>query len=147
MASRTFPASPDSIPAARRYVAEALAQVPPSFCQTAALLVSELVTNAVRHAGGSDFVVEIQTFPAEGRLWVGVTDTETGLPVLRRPSVTAENGRGVQLISILADRWGARRRRYSTEKTVWFELSYPSHLDPVDRSEKPARDAEVQPHP
>jgi len=124
MASRTFPASPDSIPAARRYVGEALTQVPASFCETAALLVSELATNAVRHAGGHDFAVEVQTFPDEERLWIGVTDTDTGLPVLRTPPVTAENGRGLQLISILADRWGARRRRYTTEKTVWFELSY-----------------------
>jgi two-component sensor histidine kinase len=124
MATRTFTASPESIPAARRYVDEALTQVPASSCRTASLLVSELATNAVRHAGGYDFVVEVQTFPDEGRLWVGVTDTDLGLPVLRAPSVTAESGRGVQLISILADRWGARRRRHTTEKTVWFELSY-----------------------
>jgi two-component sensor histidine kinase len=126
MGARTFAASPASIPAARRYVGEALTQVPAGCCQTASLLVSELATNAVRHAGGYDFVVEVQTFPDEGRLWVGVTDTDIGLPVLRAPSVTSESGRGVQLISILADRWGARRRRQTTEKTVWFELDYGS---------------------
>lgn len=124
MPSRTFPAWPDSIPAARRYVSEALDNVPAGPCQTAALLVSELVTNVVRHAGGHEFGVEVQEFPDEGRLWIGVTDTDTGLPVLRTPPVTAENGRGMQLVSTLADRWGARRRRHATEKTVWFELSY-----------------------
>jgi len=124
MSSRTFPAWPDSIPAARRYVSDLLGEVEPALCQTAALLVSELVTNAVRHAGGRDVVVEVREFPEEQRLWVGVTDTDAGLPVLRTPDVTAEHGRGIQLVSTLADRWGARRRRFSSEKTVWFELTY-----------------------
>jgi anti-sigma regulatory factor (Ser/Thr protein kinase) len=126
MPTRTFSAWPDSIPAARRYVSESLDQVPAGLCQTAALLVSELATNAVRHGGGHQFAVEVEAFPDEGRLWIGVTDTATGFPVLRTPPVTAENGRGLQLVSTLADRWGARRRRYTTEKTVWFELLYPA---------------------
>ena len=102
----------------------------PERTEDATLLVSELVTNAVRHAGGDELVVEVRQFPAERRLWVGVTDNGAALPVLRTPDVTAEHGRGVQLVSMLADRWGAGRRRSSTEKTVWFELSYPL-ADPV----------------
>jgi two-component sensor histidine kinase len=124
MPSRTFSAWADSVPAARRFVAETLDRVPPGACQTAALLVSELATNAVRHAGGYEFVVEVQEFPLEGRVWIGVTDTNAGLPVLRSPDVTAEGGRGIQLVSTLADRWGARRRRNAADKTVWFELTY-----------------------
>lgn len=131
MPTQTFPAWPESIPAARRYVGEALGHVPVALCQTASLLVSELVTNAVRHAGGRDFVVEIQTYADEGRLWIGVTDTDAGLPVLRSPAVTSENGRGIQLVSTLADSWGARRRRHTTEKTVWFELRYAPVDSPV----------------
>jgi serine/threonine-protein kinase RsbW len=130
MPSRTFSAWADSIPEARRFVSEALDRVPAGPCQTAALLVSELATNAVRHAGGREFVVEVQEYPQEGRLWVGVTDTDAGLPVLRTPDVTAENGRGVQLVSTLADRWGARRRRNAPDKTVWFELTYRPRVDP-----------------
>ncbi|GAA3161680.1 hypothetical protein GCM10010531_11700 [Blastococcus jejuensis] len=125
MASQAFTAWPDSIPAARRYVSDALDRVPAELGQTAALLVSELATNAVRHAGGHEFVVEVQVSPDEGRVWVGVTDTDSGLPVLRNPAVTAEHGRGIRLVSTLADRWGARRRRHSPAKTVWFELDYP----------------------
>jgi anti-sigma regulatory factor (Ser/Thr protein kinase) len=124
MPSQSFPAWPESVPDARRYVGEVLERLPVAPCETAALLVSELATNAVRHAGATDFVVEVQTFPDEGRVWVGVTDTEPGLPVLRPPSVTAEHGRGMRLVASLADRWGARRRRRSPEKTVWFELRY-----------------------
>jgi two-component sensor histidine kinase len=125
MPSRTFPAWPESVPDARRYVGESLDGVPVTPCQTAGLLVSELAGNAVRHAGVREFVVEVQTFPQEGRLWIGVTDTDAGLPVLRAPSVTDEHGRGMQLVARLSDRWGARRRRQTTEKTVWFELRYP----------------------
>jgi anti-sigma regulatory factor (Ser/Thr protein kinase) len=121
---RAFPLWPESIPAARQYVSDLLGEVRADLCQTAALLVSELATNAVRHAGGRDFVVEVREFPDERRLWVGVTDSEAALPVLRTPDVTAEHGRGIQLVSTLADRWGAGRRRSSTEKTVWFELDY-----------------------
>jgi anti-sigma regulatory factor (Ser/Thr protein kinase) len=126
MPSRSFPVWPESIPLARDYVSTLLGSSHPSLCQTAALLVSELVTNAVRHAGGQFFAVEVRQFPDERRLWVGVTDAGSTLPVLRTPDVTTENGRGIQLVSTLADRWGAGRRRSSPEKTVWFELDYPS---------------------
>jgi two-component sensor histidine kinase len=125
MSSRAFPTWPESIPAARQYVSDVLGAVRADLCQTAALLVSELATNAVRHGGGLEFVVEIREYPEERRLWVGVTDSASSLPVLRTPGVTSERGRGIQLVSTLADRWGAGRRRSSTEKTVWFELSYP----------------------
>jgi two-component sensor histidine kinase len=125
MSSRAFPAWPESIPLARDYVSNLLGGIHPTLCQTAALLVSELATNAVRHAGGQEFAVEVRQFPDERRLWVGVTDTEAALPVLRIPDVSSESGRGIQLVSTLADRWGAGRRRSSIEKTVWFELDYP----------------------
>ena len=128
MPSQPFPAWPESVPAARHYVGEILDQFPGGLCRTAELLVSELATNAVRHAGGRDFVVEVQAFTEEGRVWIGVTDTGDGLPVMRAPSVTAEHGRGMHLVSTLADRWGARRRRDTSAKTVWFEL----HHAPVD---------------
>lgn len=122
MLRRAFPAYPASVPAARGWVSEQLDQAPPQLCQTAALLVSELVTNAVRHAGTPEFVVELEYAPADGRLWVGVTDTGRGHPIPRTPAATDEHGRGLQLVATLADRWGAHRRRSTREKTVWFEL-------------------------
>jgi anti-sigma regulatory factor (Ser/Thr protein kinase) len=97
--------------------------VPPQLCQTAALLVSELATNAVRHSGAGEFVVEIEFRTDEGLVWVGVTDDGPGFPTPRTPPVTAEHGRGLQLVGTLADRWGARRRRDTARKTVWFELN------------------------
>lgn len=124
MVTRSFPAWPDSVPAARGYVTDLLDQVPPQVCQTAALLVSELVSNVVRHSGAHSFEIEVHVHASEGLLSVGVTDTGTGDPVVRRPPVTAEHGRGLQLVDTLSDRWGARYRREPHAKTLWFELTY-----------------------
>jgi anti-sigma regulatory factor (Ser/Thr protein kinase) len=124
MARQTFSADPGSVPAARRYVTDLLGQAPAQLCQTAALLVSELATNVVRHADTRQFVVEVEFTPGD-RLRVGVTDTGHGSPVPQTPAVTAEHGRGLQLVATLADRWGAHRRRSTHEKTVWFELLVP----------------------
>jgi anti-sigma regulatory factor (Ser/Thr protein kinase) len=131
MPSQRFPAWARSVPDARRYVTdlldgELLGRVPVQLCQTAALLVSELATNAVRHAGVGTYTVAVEFFPADGRLWIGVTDTGDGQPVRRTPSLTAEHGRGLQLVGLLSDRWGAHRRRETNEKTVWFELHAPA---------------------
>jgi anti-sigma regulatory factor (Ser/Thr protein kinase) len=124
MPRRTFPADPDAVPAARRYVTDLLDRAPVDLCQTAALLVSELATNVVRHADTAQFVVEVE-FTAGERLWVGVTDNGSGSPVPQNPAVTAEHGRGLRLVAVFADRWGAQRRRSTREKTVWFELLAP----------------------
>ena len=129
MASQSFPAWPTSVPGARSYVTGLLERVPPGICETAGLLVSELATNVVRHTDASSFVVDVEDLSGDGVLRVGVTDTGTDLPVLRSPGPTAERGRGIQLVSVLADRWGARRARGGTEKTVWFELRY--RLEPA----------------
>ncbi|MGY1728346.1 ATP-binding protein [Geodermatophilus sp. SYSU D01062] len=121
MARRTFPAVAASVPAARRFATEAVAHLPGQLGQTVAVLVSELATNAVRHAGGSPFAVDVDA--ADGRLWVGITDTGTGQPIPRSPAITDEHGRGLHLVAALADRWGAHRRRDTGAKTVWFELT------------------------
>jgi anti-sigma regulatory factor (Ser/Thr protein kinase) len=121
--ARAFAPYPGSVPAARDYVVAMLDHLPADRQETAALLTSELATNAVRHGGGQDFEVSVQYLPGEDRLWVGVTDTGAGNPLVRRPPVTAEHGRGLQLVGLFADRWGVRRRRGDHAKTVWFELS------------------------
>jgi two-component sensor histidine kinase len=123
MPSRSFPGWAQSVPAARAYITESLRDQPPNLCETAALLVSELATNAIRHAGGEGFEVSVQHPPAGGRLWIGVTDTGQGRPTRREPAVTDPSGRGLQLVGTLAERWGVRRNRDDDAKTVWFELA------------------------
>ena len=94
MPSRSFPAYAPSVPDVRRYVTEALGDLPADMREIAGLLVSELATNAVRHAGGQ-FGVQVQYTPESGLVWIGVTDTGPGDPVLQTPPVTAERGRGL----------------------------------------------------
>lgn len=121
--SRVFPPWPTSVAEARNYVSGALGHVPTPLCETAALLVSELATNAVRHGTG-DFEVSVRDLP-EGGVWVGVSDAGRAYPVLRSPAITDEHGRGLRLVGSLSDRWGVRRRRGESAKTVWFELGGP----------------------
>lgn len=83
---------------------------------TAALLVSELATNAVRHAK-SPFTVAMHHY--SGTLDVEVADEDPALPELRVPDV--EGGRGLRIVDALADEWGIRPR--DTGKCVYFRLA------------------------
>jgi GAF domain-containing protein/anti-sigma regulatory factor (Ser/Thr protein kinase) len=83
------------------------------------LIVSELVTNAVRHAGGP---VGLR-ITRDDRLICEVSDPSQSQPHPRRARLSDEGGRGLFLIAQLADRWGSR---YTPRgKTVWTEQSYP----------------------
>ena len=103
MPTRTFRAWADAVPAARAFVAETLANVPPQLCQTAALLVSELATNAVRHSGTHEFTVRLEHDLSGGRLWIGVSDTGPGQPVIRHPLATDERTPGKGNLGTLPD--------------------------------------------
>jgi anti-sigma regulatory factor (Ser/Thr protein kinase) len=85
-----------------------------------AVLVTEVVANAVRHAG-SDIRLDMTIRP--GWLRVEVYDGSSELPVIRHPELTSDGGRGLQLVEAIAARWGARRQIIG--KVVWFELRYP----------------------
>jgi serine phosphatase RsbU (regulator of sigma subunit)/anti-sigma regulatory factor (Ser/Thr protein kinase) len=83
------------------------------------LLVSELVTNAVRYAQGKIGLRLI----LEGGLVCEVLDDSAALPRLRHPDEDDERGRGLQVVSQIAQRWGARRSL--SGKVVWCELALP----------------------
>jgi serine phosphatase RsbU (regulator of sigma subunit)/anti-sigma regulatory factor (Ser/Thr protein kinase) len=85
----------------------------------AELLVSELVTNAVRYAQGKIGLRLI----LEGGLVCEVLDDSAALPRLRHPDEDDERGRGLQVVSQVAQRWGARRSQ--SGKVVWCELALP----------------------
>ena len=85
----------------------------------AELLASELVTNAVRYAHGAIALRLVR----EGGLVCEVLDDSAALPRLRHPGDDDERGRGLQVVSQLAQRWGARRT--PTGKVVWCELPLP----------------------
>ncbi|MEU6255522.1 SpoIIE family protein phosphatase [Streptomyces sp. NPDC047043] len=81
------------------------------------LLVSEVVTNAVRYASRPVTLRLLRT----DVLRCEVGDDVPQLPRLRQARATDEGGRGLYLVNRLARRWGATR--LSTGKVVWFELS------------------------
>jgi two-component sensor histidine kinase len=84
-----------------------------------ALLASELVTNALRHARPP---IEI-TIDCDGRgTRVTVTDGHPGRPVLRPHSEDGEGGRGLQIVDALAAAWGVQGRPGG--KAVWFFVDH-----------------------
>ncbi|MFE9421657.1 ATP-binding protein [Kitasatospora sp. NPDC006697] len=85
---------------------------------TAELLASELVTNALLHTGAGAVLDAAPT--GAGGLLVEVRDEGGGLPAPRSADADATSGRGLLLVEALADRWGVRLR--ADGKTAWFEL-------------------------
>ncbi|HEX6424736.1 MAG TPA: ATP-binding protein [Acidimicrobiales bacterium] len=84
----------------------------------AALAVSELVTNAVVHAGGP---ITLSASYVDSTLHVEVHDTERALPSVRNPPPSEKTGRGLNLVALLADRWSVTPT--AGGKTIWFEMS------------------------
>ncbi|MEU6662442.1 ATP-binding protein [Streptomyces sp. NPDC046821] len=100
----------------------------------AAHLVAELAANAVTHARlpGRDFRMSL--YVAGGALRIEVADARGDrLPETQLPPPTAESGRGLILVALLADRWGVADGPFP-RKTVWAELDLargrPEHGNP-----------------
>ncbi len=110
--------------AARRAVVARDGKLPDSVREDVLLLVTELVTNAVRHAGvGPDdsFQVELQRW--KQRVRVAVANPGTG-PALVSPrrDMSGPGGWGLVLVDRIATRWGVDKD--STRTCVWFEIEY-----------------------
>jgi anti-sigma regulatory factor (Ser/Thr protein kinase) len=84
---------------------------------TAVLLVSELVTNVVRHTGGAP---QLTVTTDDGWLRCAVRDAEPAHPAPRAFALDAEGGRGLLLVAALASAWGVED--LPAGKLVWFEL-------------------------
>ncbi|WP_078963687.1 SpoIIE family protein phosphatase/ATP-binding protein [Streptomyces durhamensis] len=92
---------------------------------TAELILSELITNAIRYGSEPIAVRLLRTVPtsgpAAGSLIFEVSDGSSTSPRLRRAKVTDEGGRGLFLVARFAERWGTRYT--STGKVIWAEQS------------------------
>ncbi|MDT0401914.1 MULTISPECIES: ATP-binding protein [Streptomyces] len=93
--------------------------------ETLTLITAELSANAVQHGRvpGRDFHVRLAT-EASGDLRLEVSDTRgEDRPVVAAPADHAESGRGLLLVTALADDWGVMDRRGGPGKTVWATVS------------------------
>jgi anti-sigma regulatory factor (Ser/Thr protein kinase) len=84
------------------------------------LLVSEVVTNSVRHSG-SEEPIHLRVWARRGGVKVEIADGGFGFDA-EQPggSYDAEGGRGLMILDAVADRWGIN---HDARARVWFELS------------------------
>ncbi|MFE9447011.1 ATP-binding protein [Streptomyces sp. NPDC006739] len=120
----TFPAEPGAVRSARTAVRDQLCGWDlDSVADVTALLVSELVTNSLRHATGPIGVRLVRPGGLADTLLVEVSDPLPDPPHERAARPEDESGRGLQLVAGSSRRWGTRPD--DTGKIVWFELAVP----------------------
>ena len=117
-----LPRALESAATARQAVGELSHALPEDVLGDVRLLVSELVTNALRHAGlGDDERIALAVGVTDQAVRVEVTDHGRGFDPSAVPSdPEAAEGWGLYLVATLSDRWGAESNGDATR--VWFEL-------------------------
>ena len=121
--TRTLEALPTAVGEARRWVATVAGDLlGPEQSENLRLIISELVTNALRHGADSERI-DLAVTPKHGFLCVQVTDDGPGLVPRPRALAPEEHGGfGLFFVEQLARRWGVTRENQRTR--VWFELDY-----------------------
>ena len=116
----TIESTPRAPAIARRVVEELSGELDPGVLRDAQLLISEVVTNSIKHSG-SDEPIRLRIWPRRTGLKIEVADGGFGFeaeaPVSRPES---ESGRGLLILDMHADRWGVT---HDARARVWFELS------------------------
>jgi anti-sigma regulatory factor (Ser/Thr protein kinase) len=107
----TLPALPESARQARRALVER--GLDPDLDHTVSLLTTELLANAIKHAGGAE--VRFAATLAPGYARVEVLDSGPGF----EPDAASGKGFGLRLVDKLSSRWGVERGRGTL---VWFEV-------------------------
>ena len=118
----TFTPAPESVPRARETVVEiAEPFIDEERIPDLRLVISEVITNAVRHGGEGDMLVAVT--PKRDFLCVQVTDTGDGFaPRPRAYEPDEDGGFGLFLVERLTRRWGLTRENSNTR--VWFEFDF-----------------------
>ena len=112
-----LPAEPVAVSRARHEIIKVAGEVGCVRIDELALVVSELVANAVEHGRGP---VTLRATRKEDRIRVDVHDRSTACPRVEAGDLDAERGRGMRIVSTLADDWGVVR--HDIGKSVWVEL-------------------------
>jgi anti-sigma regulatory factor (Ser/Thr protein kinase) len=122
-----------SVPAAREALQALAGLVPAGVLEDLRLAASELVTNAIRHAGlGAADVIEMRVKVEGSIVRVEVVDPGPGfVPRPAPPSPDRESPWGLYLVGRVADRWGV----HGDETTcVWFEIDQKGRRRPLASS-------------
>jgi anti-sigma regulatory factor (Ser/Thr protein kinase) len=121
---------PEAVPRARRALDDLIGVASEGCLEDARLLVSELVTNSIRHgnlAAGQD--IELRADVDGDALRVEVRDPGGGFELQARTAGTQENsGWGLYLVGLLAERWGVSR---DGSTMVWFEIPLRRGMDGI----------------
>jgi PAS domain-containing protein/anti-sigma regulatory factor (Ser/Thr protein kinase) len=118
LARLALPGDTAVVRAAREFAADTLQRwVLPELTETVTLLVSEVVTNALKHARSG---AELRLHRTSTGVEVEVLDADDRLPTPRIVDTDAESGRGLYLVEALASSWGAEPVRQG--KRVWFRV-------------------------
>jgi anti-sigma regulatory factor (Ser/Thr protein kinase) len=120
----------ESAPVARHWIAAHLHDLPVDVSSCAALLTSELVTNAILHAA-TPMCVTLHILP--DRIRVDVADGNLSFPAVKDYGRDAATGRGLTLFNTLASDWGVQA--VDGGKIVWFELPVDFPVTPVNFSD------------
>ncbi|MFI9649160.1 ATP-binding protein [Streptomyces sp. NPDC052040] len=127
----SVPALPAAVTAARHAAMDAIASwdagLSPSVVHTAEVVISELVTNAVRHAGTGPVSLTMQVVGPFLR--IEVYDTSPRLPRPDIPDADSESGRGLLLVAALTDRHGAEPT--ANGKRCWAEIDLRPNPEPT----------------
>jgi anti-sigma regulatory factor (Ser/Thr protein kinase) len=108
--------------AARRSIEELRSTIDPATLDEAVLLVSELVTNSVRHAClDEDQSIGVRAVVGQGAVRVEVSDPGRGFDADVVPRPAGGGGWGLWLLDRIASAWGVHP---GEPTTVWFELGF-----------------------
>ncbi len=139
-ASHRFPATAASVGQARRFLLGRLPEGSGEDADALVLMLSELATNAVRHAA-TDYVVSVRVADDARQVLVEVSDAAGGYPVPQDQAGDTPHGRGLHIVRTLADAWGIEMQRDRPGKTVWFSSALGAGDGPPVDAPAPGLDA------
>jgi anti-sigma regulatory factor (Ser/Thr protein kinase) len=122
---RTFPGRQDQVACARQFIRRTVPACP--VLDEAVLLTSELCANALQHtATGNGGTFEVTVFHTGHSLRIEVRDdgakTVPAVRTVEDLADLAESGRGLELVTLIADRWGQCGNEYG--RSIFFELRW-----------------------
>ncbi|MGH8866914.1 MAG: ATP-binding protein [Actinomycetes bacterium] len=123
-----MPYTPASVSRVRReFMSDVSPDLPDRVCEDAALVLSELLSNALRHASPlPDGTLHVRWACHPPGIEVSVTDGGASTrPTPRQPSLSSLGGRGLAIVGTLTDDWGVRDS--GGDVTVWARVAEPEH--------------------